>query len=149
MNISAAVSSCFRNYVNFSGRAVRSEYWYWALCSTLVSFVFGVVDETLNPGTQLGVFSMINMAVVLGLFLPGLAVSVRRLHDVDRTGWWLLLGFTGVGIIPLIYWACQRGTPGQNRFGSDQMPSVGVLKGEWFETAREHRADGSGVWARF
>ena len=119
MNMIEAVTSCLRNCADFSGRAIRSEYWYWSLASSVVCFVFGLIDETLNPGTQLGLFSAVTALVTFGLLLPGLAVSVRRLHDVDKSGWWMLLGFTVVGIVPLIYWACQRGTVGQNRFGSD------------------------------
>jgi uncharacterized membrane protein YhaH (DUF805 family) len=53
--------------------------------------------------------------------LPGLAVWVRRLHDIDRTGWWLLIVFTVIGIILLVAWACTRGTPGPNRFGPDPL----------------------------
>jgi uncharacterized membrane protein YhaH (DUF805 family) len=122
MNVLEAISSGFRNYVNFSGRAIRSEYWYWTLFVIIVVGVFGVVDELLYPGVQMGAFSVVNMIVSLGLVLPGLAVSVRRLHDIDRTGWWLLLGFTVIGAFVLIYWACQRGTLGPNRFGPDPMP---------------------------
>ncbi len=122
MNFIEAISSGFRNYVNFSGRAIRSEYWYWTLFVTIVVGAFGLIDEMLHPGMQFGAFSFVNAIVSLALVLPGLAVSVRRLHDIDRTGWWLLLAFTMIGVLVLIYWACQPGTPGQNRFGSDPMP---------------------------
>ena len=62
----------------------------------------------------------ISALVSLGLFLPGLAVAVRRLHDVDRSGWWLLLAFVPlIGIIVLIVWWCTEGTRGPNRFGPD------------------------------
>jgi uncharacterized membrane protein YhaH (DUF805 family) len=124
MTMFQAVSSCLRNYANFSGRAVRSEYWYWALGSSVVCFVFGAIDETLNPGTELGIFSAITAIVTLGLSLPGLAVSARRLHDVNRSAWWILLVLTGMGIIPLLYWASERGTVGHNSFGADPMPSA-------------------------
>jgi uncharacterized membrane protein YhaH (DUF805 family) len=56
------------------------------------------------------------MAVVLALILPSLAVSVRRLHDIDRTGWWVLIVTTAIGTLVLIYWACLPGTSGPNRF---------------------------------
>ena len=126
MNFFEAVSSGFRNYVNFSGRAIRSEYWYWTLFVTIVVGVLGVIDGAFLPGAWMGRFSMANMIVSLALILPGLAVSVRRLHDIDRTGWWLLLGFTAIGVFVLIYWACQRGTYGQNRFGPDPMPALSM-----------------------
>jgi uncharacterized membrane protein YhaH (DUF805 family) len=123
MNLIEAVSSGFRNYVNFSGRAIRSEYWYWSLFAGVVLVVFGAIDEWLYPGDQLGAFSVVNMIVILVLVLPGLAMSIRRLHDIDRTGWWLLLGLTVIGGLVLLYWACVRGTPGPNRFGPDPMPA--------------------------
>jgi uncharacterized membrane protein YhaH (DUF805 family) len=117
MGFVEAISSGFRNYASFSGRAVRSEFWYWFLFAVIVSFVLGVIDKSLYPGLVMGPFSYVTMLVGLVLILPSLAVSVRRLHDVDRTGWWILIGLTFIGTLVLIYWACQPGTPGSNRFG--------------------------------
>jgi uncharacterized membrane protein YhaH (DUF805 family) len=119
MGFTEAITSGFRNYVNFSGRAVRSEFWYWVLFAILASIVAGLIDLALF-GIEGS--SPINSLVGLALFLPGLAVSVRRLHDLDRSGWWILLGLIPlVGIIILIVWYCQRGTNGPNRFGSDPL----------------------------
>lgn len=118
MSVAEAISSCFRKYASFSGRAVRSEYWYWYLFAAIVLFVFGAIDRMLYPGPlEMGPFSYVNIAVVLALILPSLAVSVRRLHDIDRTGWWVLIGPTVIGTLVLLYWACLPGTPGPNRFG--------------------------------
>jgi uncharacterized membrane protein YhaH (DUF805 family) len=97
MNFLEAISSCFRNYADFSGRAVRSEYWYWYLFVAIVLIVFGAI---------MGPSSYVTMAVVVALILPSLAVSVRRLHDIDRTGWWVLIAATAIGTLVLIYWAC-------------------------------------------
>jgi uncharacterized membrane protein YhaH (DUF805 family) len=66
-------------------------------------------------------FSPINALVNLALILPSIAVGVRRLHDIDRTGWWLLLLFTIIGIILLIVWYCTKGTTGSNRYGPDPL----------------------------
>ena len=121
MSFIEAISSGFRSYVNFSGRALRSEYWYWALFLTVVIVPLGVIDEVLYPGEQIGPFSWINGIVVLALILPSIAVFVRRLHDIDRTGWWYFITFTGIGTFILLYWACVRGTPGPNRFGPEPM----------------------------
>jgi len=126
MNFFEAISSGFRNYVNFSGRAVRSEYWYWHLFVIVVLVPLGVVDEMLNPGRQMGFISYVNMIACFGFILPTIAVEVRRLHDIDQPGWWVLLALTGVGTIVLIVWACQRGTQGPNRFGPDPMPALGL-----------------------
>jgi uncharacterized membrane protein YhaH (DUF805 family) len=108
MNFGEAISSCFRNYANFSGRAVRSEFWYWYLFTVIVLTALDLL---------LGHFSIISGVVALALILPSLAMGVRRLHDIDRTGWWILIGATVIGTLVLIYWACLPGTPGDNRFG--------------------------------
>jgi uncharacterized membrane protein YhaH (DUF805 family) len=118
MNFTQAISSGFNNYVNFSGRAARSEFWYWALFAALASLAGELIDLALFTSST---FTPVQTLVNLALFLPGLAVSVRRLHDLDRTGWWLLLIFTVIGIIVLLVWDCMRGTVGPNRFGPDPL----------------------------
>jgi uncharacterized membrane protein YhaH (DUF805 family) len=117
MNFFEAIRSGFRNYINFSGRAVRSEYWYWTLFAVIVVGGFGVIDEWIYPGTQMSAFSYVDMIVFFGSILPSLAVQSRRLHDIDRSGWWIPLSLTIIGSFVLIYWYCQRGTLGPNRFG--------------------------------
>jgi uncharacterized membrane protein YhaH (DUF805 family) len=121
MNFTQAIASGFQNYVNFSPRAARSEFWFWSLFSVLASIAAGLVDLAVFPDADV---SPVNSLVGLALFLPGLAVSVRRLHDLDRTGWWLLLAFTIIGIILLIVWDCMRGTAGPNRFGPDPLAGM-------------------------
>ena len=117
MNFGEAIKSGFSNYVTFSGRAARSEFWYWTLFALLVSLAAGIIDEALIEA-ETGLFGPL---VGLALFLPGLAMSVRRLHDIDRTGWWVLISLTIIGIILLIVWACFKGTAGPNRFGPDPL----------------------------
>lgn len=119
MNFGQAAVSGFRNYVNFSTRAARSEFWYWALFNFLISLVTAFVDIAVF-GVDADIYS-INSLASLVLLLPSLAVAVRRLHDIDRTGWWVLIAFTGIGILVLIYWDCVRGTSGPNRFGPDPL----------------------------
>src|SRR5262245_30107542 len=121
MTFGQAISSGFQNYVNFSDRAARSEFWFWTLFATLASIVGGIIDSLVFPGM---ITSPIQSVVGLALFLPGLAVSVRRLHDLDRTGWWVLIALTVIGIILLIVWNCMRGTIGPNRFGADPLAGV-------------------------
>ncbi len=121
MNFGQAIKSGFSNYVTFSGRAARSEFWYWTLFVVLVTMAAGILDRGLfdfDESTTTGVFGPL---VSLIFFLPGLAVSVRRLHDLDRTGWWLLLVLTVIGVILLIIWDCIKGTTGPNRFGPDPL----------------------------
>jgi len=121
MNFGQAISSGFSNYVNFSDRACRSKYWYWFLFVVLGQFVTAIVDSVIGFQLTTGIFSLV-------VLLPGIAVGVRRLHDLDRTGWWLLLAFVPlIGTIILIVWFCTRGTPGANRFGPDPLSGFGQI----------------------
>ena len=118
MNFTQAISSGFQNYINFTGRAARSEYWFWTLFTVLVSIAASLIDLALFRSFD---FSPLATIVSLGTLLPSLAVGVRRLHDLDRTGWWLLLIITVIGAIVLLVWFCMRGTAGPNRFGPDPL----------------------------
>jgi uncharacterized membrane protein YhaH (DUF805 family) len=119
MSFVTAVKSVLSQYVGFTGRARRSEYWWFALFTVLVSIVASVLDNALGltfmDGSSNG---FIGLVVSLALLLPTLAVAVRRLHDTDKTGWWLLIGLVPiVGAIVLIVFFVIDGTPGANRFG--------------------------------
>jgi uncharacterized membrane protein YhaH (DUF805 family) len=121
MGFKEAISSGFQNYVGFSGRAARSEYWYWVLFIVLLSIVALLIDLTVFGFNTTGV-NPISVIVSLATLLPNLAVSIRRLHDIDRVGWWIFLVLIPlIGAIVLIYWACLRGTVGANRFGPDPL----------------------------
>jgi uncharacterized membrane protein YhaH (DUF805 family) len=122
MTFSEAISSGFRNYVGFSGRASRSELWYWILFAVLAGIVTTIID--------LGVLSSkvepVSSIWSLVTFLPSLAMGVRRLHDTDRSGWWWLIGLIPlIGIIVLIVFWCSEGTSGSNRFGPDPLGRAG------------------------
>lgn len=111
MSFPEAIQAGFQNYVNFSGRALRSEYWFWFLFAVLAQVVLTIVDLVSGIGLLALLFS-------LACLLPGLAVSVRRLHDLDKSGWFLFIAAIPiVGAIILIVWFCQEGTRGANRFG--------------------------------
>ena len=114
MQLAEAVSTCFAKYATFSGRAVRSEYWNWILFTVIAGIVFAVIEVIISKtlGTVLaGIFN-------LGTILPSIAVACRRLHDIDRSGWWQLLVFIPIlGWLVLLYWFCQPGPQGGNRFG--------------------------------
>jgi len=114
--IGDAVRTCFRQYVTFSGRAGRPEFWYFMLFVVLGGILTVVLDFGLLGAD--GDLSPLNTVFSLATMLPQLAVGVRRLHDTDRSGWWILIGFIPlVGIITLIVFWCQAGTQGRNRFG--------------------------------
>jgi uncharacterized membrane protein YhaH (DUF805 family) len=109
-----AIKNGFAHYVTFDGRACRSEYWYWTLFVVIANMVAGGIDAVVGLG-------LIGLVVSLALLLPGIAVSARRLHDIDRTAWWLLIAFTGIGLIVLLVFDCIKGTAGPNRFGADPL----------------------------
>ncbi len=147
MGFGKVVATCYRKYAVFSGRARRSEYWFFALLWLPVGIVTGIVEAvsklTDSGRMHLNETELITLAVVsvimsifaIGSLLPTLAVSVRRLHDLNASGWWLLL-FIALQSLPLLgilstlallAWFSTRGTAGDNRFGPDP------LGGSWEE----------------
>ena len=131
-----------RRWKDFSSRSSRKEFWMFnlwylvlfTLLAAVDASVFGEVGglggqsyefdggATFNGGVTVEVHPL-NFAnlFTLILLLPGLAVAVRRLHDVNRTGWWCLLYFTLIGMIPLLYWFARKSDDGENRFGAAQL----------------------------
>lgn len=117
-----------RRYADFSGRSRRKEYWMFFLLNLILALVaWGLLAVTFLAGmseTQMTVvmtpvFALYGLAV-LAFLIPGLAVTVRRLHDTDRSGWMILLGAIPlVGAIVLLVFYCSEGTHGPNRFGPD------------------------------
>ena len=102
-----------KKYATFQGRARRKEYWLFFLLYLICYMIAFFID--IATGTLI-IFTSI---VVLGLLVPAISVSVRRLHDTDRSGWFFLLGFVPiVGLVLLIFF-CLDGTAGENRFGPD------------------------------
>ena len=103
---------CWKKYVEFSGRARRLEYWMFVLFNILASVAIAVVDAILGTSGALG--GLYSLAVLL----PSLAVTFRRLHDTDRSGWWLLICLIPlVGAIVFLVFLCLDSKPGANRFG--------------------------------
>lgn len=101
------------NYVNFNGRARRSEYWYFTLCNVLISIVLAIIGYVLELNFIGDIYS-------LAVLLPGLAVAVRRLHDVNKSGWFLLIGLIPlIGAIWLIVVLATDGDSGSNQYGED------------------------------
>ena len=105
MDFVQAIKSCLGQYATFSGRASRSEYWWFFLFQVLVMVATGMLGDVIN-----GIAS-------LALLLPALAVGARRLHDIGRTGWWQLLLLSGIGFLVLLYWWVQPGEGAGNIYG--------------------------------
>ena len=106
----ASYAAFWVNYVNFSGRTRRSDYWYAMLGQFIVGFIVGVI---------VGITGLDILTTILSIasFLPGLAIVVRRLHDVGRSGLWWLLSLTGIGAIVILVWMCMDSQPGSNKYG--------------------------------
>ena len=105
------------NYANFSGRAQRAEYWGYALINSIVITVIHYVDLLIGTTMDWQQLGIIGAIYALAVIIPGLAVSTRRLHDIGKSGWLLLLALTGIGIIPLFIWHVSDSTPGDNQYG--------------------------------
>ena len=117
MSFNDAVTNClFNNYIGFNGRASRSEYWFWILFTFFVSFITGIIDGYLF-GWEVTDPQWVGLIVWLVLFLPGLGALVRRLHDVGRSGWWILSSILLLPILLLIYWAIIEGDANPNEYG--------------------------------
>jgi len=112
MNFQQAVQTCFRKYVDFSGRGARSEYWWFVLAYVIVALVAGQIHQVLYS------------IAVLAFLLPLLAAGARRLHDTGKSGWWLLLGLIPLVGLVLIYFMVQPSDPEPNAYGP---PPVIVL----------------------
>jgi uncharacterized membrane protein YhaH (DUF805 family) len=107
-----------RNYTGFSGRAHRTEYWTFTLVNAIIILALDL------GATRSGVVGTVQLLYELFVLLPGVAVEIRRLHDINRSGWWVLLAFTIIGVIPLIYWYCKAGDVGPNDYGPDPWESA-------------------------
>ncbi len=112
--------AALKKYAVFRGRARRKEYWYFILFNLIITFVFGFIDNlagTFNPETGVGLMGGIYSLAVL---LPSIGLTVRRLHDTDRSGWWIFISLIPlIGAIVLLVFMVIDGTSGENRFGAN------------------------------
>ena len=138
MNLATSVRTCFSKYVTFSGRARRSEYWWFVLFyfvgNTILPIADGILFGTATVSSN--GFATSSTPVLSGLFmlatlLPLLSVLVRRLHDLGKSGWWYWIILVPlVGIFVLIYWLASEGTEGDNRFGTRNGQDAGSDAGK-------------------
>jgi uncharacterized membrane protein YhaH (DUF805 family) len=108
-----------QHYFDFNGRARRAEFWWYILVYVILAIIVNVIDSVVHLNGLLG--GLLGLA----LLLPNLGVWVRRLHDTNRSGWWILIGLVPlVGIVLLIIWAAAAGTAGPNTYGPDPKASA-------------------------
>ena len=123
MNFQDAIRTCFNKYATFSGRARRSEFWWFFLFLLLGTILFSIIDGAIFGSTVEGQqISILGAIFSIAVILPSIAVGVRRLHDRDMSGWWYLLVLIPLlGALVLLYFFVQKGTDGPNRFGPDPL----------------------------
>ncbi len=107
MDFKTSIETCFTKYTDFSGRATRSEFWWFQL----LYFIVYIIAFCIKP--------VLAFIVILGFFLPLLAVAIRRLHDTNRSGWWIFITLIPlIGAIIYIYFLVLEGTKGPNQYGN-------------------------------
>jgi uncharacterized membrane protein YhaH (DUF805 family) len=112
MDFGQAISTCFRKFADINGRAQRSEYWWFFLFNLIVNIA----------GTTLFGDGLISVLITLALIVPAISVGVRRLHDTNRTGWWMLAFIIPLlGLVLALFWLTKRGTVGPNQYGDDPL----------------------------
>ena len=138
MSFMESIQTCISKYATFSGRAQRSEFWWFMLFLLIAQIVLGLIDSMIFPPTE-----VMNMAssmqdgmsfsfsyqpqpitaiFLLAMLLPNIGVGVRRLHDTGRSGWWLLIGLIPlIGLIVLIVFFASAGNNGDNEYGPDPL----------------------------
>lgn len=109
-----------KKYADFSGRASRSEYWWFYLLIIIVYVVAMIIDSVIGTDQALGPYGIVMAISMLALLIPSIAAAIRRLHDTDRSGWWLLIAFIPlIGAIVLLVFFVTGGTAGANSYGED------------------------------
>ena len=118
MDIQTSIKTCFNRYATFSGRASRSEYWFFILFGILGGIVTLIIDVMILDYSIESEYTPINLIFSLILIIPSIAVACRRLHDVNKSGWWQLIWLTIIGGILLLIWYFKEGEKRKNRFGT-------------------------------
>ena len=134
MNFTEAVKAYFLKWNDFRSRSSRSEYWWATLFLTLASFPVGYIigfviailflTAGFSETTMEIVVVIVMLPIQIFFIIASTCLVIRRLHDVDKSGWWYLIIFTIIGMIPLLIWYCSKGTDGDNRFGKDPLEQL-------------------------
>lgn len=130
MGIQEAVKLFFARYTDFQGRSSRAEYW-WAYLGiflvVLVAYVLIGIVASIGVSAVAGLISIVLAIFYLATIIPSIAIVVRRLHDIDKSGWWYFIAFVPlIGALLLLWWFCQPGTKGPNTYGADPLGGVDV-----------------------
>lgn len=131
MTFGESIKTVFSKYVDFDGRARRSEYWYFTLFIFILDAVLWLLGHLVSAKFGNTLMSLVSLAI----FLPSLGVAVRRLHDIGKSGWWVLLIITVIGSLLLIFWWVQDSQDGENEYGPNPKGVIG--RSEIEENARK------------
>ena len=116
MDFQTSIKTCFSKYADFSGRALRSEFW-WFVLFTFLGGIVTVIIDVMILGYSIESYGPINLIFTIAIILPSFAVTARRLHDINKSGWWQLLIITIIGILLLIIWNATQGENKKNIYG--------------------------------
>ena len=116
MDFQTSIKTCFNKYADFSGRALRSEFWFFFLFSIIAGIATTIIDVMIL-GYSIESYGPINLLFTVALILPAIAVTTRRLHDINKSGWWQLIELTIIGILLIIIWNATEGENKKNKYG--------------------------------
>ena len=116
MNFQTSIKTCFNKYADFSGRALRSELWWFVLFGFLGGIITTIIDIMIL-GYSAESYGPLNLIFSVAIFIPSIAVTARRLHDVNRSGWWQLIELTIIGILLILVWNITEGEKKKNIYG--------------------------------
>ena len=117
MDFQTSIKTCFNKYADFSGRALRSELWFFVLFTVLGGIIASIID-VMVLGYSIEGYGPINLIFTVAIILPSIAVTTRRLHDMNKSGWWQLIELTIIGILLIIIWCATEGENKKNKYGS-------------------------------
>ena len=116
MGFQTSIKTCFNKYAVFSGRALRSEFWWFVLFGFLGGIITTIIDIMIL-GYSVESYGPLNLIFSVALILPSIAVCARRLHDINKSGWWQLIELTIIGILLIIIWNATEGEKKKNIYG--------------------------------
>ena len=118
----------FKKYAVFSGRAQRAEYWYFFLFNIIFSIVIAILDSIIGTSKTVGPYGLLQVIFLLAFIIPGIAVAVRRLHDIGKSGWMLLISLIPIiGSIWLLILLARDSSPGDNEYGPNPKMPVSLV----------------------
>ena len=116
MDFQTSIKTCFNKYADFSGRALRSELWWFVLFGFLGGIITTIIDIMIL-GYSVESYGPLNLIFSVALILPSISVTARRLHDINKSGWWQLIELTIIGILLIIIWNATEGEKKKNKYG--------------------------------